>query len=59
LNEDIIIKTIELQKKYKVKLPDAVIAATELVFDLALITHDIADFKNIEGLNLIDSHSII
>ncbi|MDB4921142.1 type II toxin-antitoxin system VapC family toxin [Mucilaginibacter sp.] len=56
LNEDIVAKTIELRKKYKIKLPDAVIAATALVFNLVLITHNTIDFKNIKSLKLIDSY---
>lgn len=37
-------KTIELRKSYKIKLPDALIAATALIFDLVLITRNIEDF---------------
>jgi predicted nucleic acid-binding protein len=36
LDESIINKTIELRKKYKIKLPDAIIAATALCNDLAI-----------------------
>ena len=56
LNEDIVAKTIELRKKYKIKLPDAIIAATALVFNLVLITHNSIDFKNIKSLKLIDPY---
>ncbi len=43
-------KTIELRKIYKIKLPDAIIAATALVYNLTIITRNTSDFKNIEGL---------
>jgi predicted nucleic acid-binding protein len=56
LDEDIVAKTIELRKKYKTKLPDAIIAATALVFDLVLITHNIIDFKSIARLKFVDSY---
>jgi len=56
LNEDIVAKTIELRKKYKIKLPDAIIAATALTFNLVLITHNTVDFKNIKSLKLMDSY---
>jgi len=56
LNEDIVAKTIELRKKYKIKLPDAIIAATALVFNLVLITHNTIDFKNIKNLKMMDSY---
>lgn len=50
--------SIEIRKKYKTKLPDAIIAATALVYDLVLITRNISDFKNIQGLKIIDPHSL-
>ena len=59
LNEDIVKKTIDLRKKYKIKLPDAIIAATALVFDLILVSHNIIDFKNIKNLKLVDSYMLI
>ena len=43
-------KCIEIRRKYKTKLPDAIIAATAIVYDLELITRNISDFKNIEKL---------
>jgi predicted nucleic acid-binding protein len=49
---------IELRKKYKTKLPDAIIAATAMVYELVLITRNIPDFKNIQGLKVIDPHSV-
>lgn len=47
-------KTAELRKIYRIKLPDAIIAATALVNGFKLITRNIADFKNIPGLELIN-----
>jgi predicted nucleic acid-binding protein len=58
LDENIVQKTIELRKKYKIKLPDAIIAATALVFGLTLISHNISDFKKIYGLKWVDSYLI-
>lgn len=54
LNNLIVDKTIEIGKAYKIKLPDAIIAATALVNDRALITRNISDFKNIQGLELLN-----
>jgi predicted nucleic acid-binding protein len=54
LNEDIILKTIALRKSRSIKLPDAIIAATALVHDLTLITHNTSDFINIPSLKLLD-----
>jgi predicted nucleic acid-binding protein len=49
---------IDIRKKHKTKLPDAIIAATALVYDLVLITHNISDFKNIDGLKVIDPYRL-
>ncbi|MFP4545205.1 MAG: type II toxin-antitoxin system VapC family toxin [Candidatus Kapaibacterium sp.] len=56
LEKDIKIKTAEIRKVHKVKLPDAIIAATALVHDLILLTRNVSDFKNIDGLKLINPH---
>jgi predicted nucleic acid-binding protein len=58
INDSIIEKTIELRKTYKTKLPDAIIAATAIVYDLTLISRNTSDFKNIEGLKVIDPHKL-
>src|ERR1700744_6004967 len=52
LSDDIVIKTIEIRKKRKIKLPDAIIAATAIVFNLTLITHNVSDFQNIKNLKV-------
>lgn len=43
---------IQLKQKYKIKLPDAIIAATAIVKQLPFVTAD-ADFKVIKELDLI------
>jgi toxin FitB len=58
LTEEIILKTIALRKSRKIKIPDAIIAATALIYDLILITHNIRDFESISNLQLLDLHSI-
>lgn len=58
LSPEIVDICIEIRKKYKTKLPDAIIASTALAFDLTLITHNISDFKNIEKLPVIDSYAL-
>lgn len=56
---DVIVdKTIEVRSSYKIKLPDAVIAATALVNELILVSRNIKDFKNIQGLELIDPYGL-
>ena len=53
LEEDIILETIQIRKKYNIKLPDAIIAATCLVNNCSLITNNIKDFDKITGLHLV------
>ena len=54
LNDTVVSKTISICKSHRIKLPDAVIAATALVYDLSLITRNVIDFKNINGLKLLN-----
>lgn len=58
LTSNIVDATIEIRRKYKTKLPDSIIAATALVHNLVLISHNTADFKNIQGIQVIDPHSL-
>lgn len=52
LEEAIIQETIRLRRHYKIKLPDAIIAATCLVNDCWLITNNTKDFNKIEGIQI-------
>ena len=54
LDTEVTNKVIELRKTTKIKLPDAIIAATALVSDLVLWTHNTDDFKDIPKLRLFD-----
>jgi toxin FitB len=47
-------ESIRLRQTYNIPLADAIIAATALVEDLELITHNTADFRKIDGLLLRD-----
>src|SRR4051794_13134839 len=40
-------QSIALRKLYKIKLPDAIFAATAMVYSLALITRNTKDFESI------------
>lgn len=52
VNDDIIDQVILIRKKHKIKIPDAIIAATAVVHHLILITRNVDDFKNIDGLKI-------
>ena len=54
LDEAVINQTIELRKQHRIKLPDAIIAATAIAYDLTLITRNTGDFDKIAALKCID-----
>ena len=47
INKEIKDHTIELRKRYKLKLPDATVAATEIYLEADLITND-KEFSKVE-----------
>jgi predicted nucleic acid-binding protein len=54
LPRSVVLKAIEIRKTRKIKLPDAIIAATALVHDLTLISRNDSDFKNIQSLKYLN-----
>jgi predicted nucleic acid-binding protein len=59
LSKEVTQKAIELRRKNrKLKLGDAIIAATSVVNNLILITNNTKDFANIDGLIQVDPHKI-
>ncbi len=52
IEEKVKINTIEIRKKAKLKLPDSIIAASALTYNLPLITAD-KGFKRVDHLDLI------
>lgn len=54
LHQQLKLKTAEIRKLHKIKLPDAIIAATAIVSSMTLITRNTKDFSNIEGLKILN-----
>ena len=54
LTRDVVERTIEIRKIRKIKLPDAIIAATALVHDMTLISRNDDDFKRITHLKYLN-----
>jgi hypothetical protein len=54
VNKSIIDTTIALRKAARIQLPDAIVAATALVGNRTLVTRNVADFKNINGLRILN-----
>lgn len=54
INNTIVTNAINIRLLKTIKTPDAIIAATALAFDLTLLTRNTNDFKNIDGLNVVN-----
>ena len=54
LDDLIVDYTISICKSHRIKLPDAIIAATASVYNLTLVTRNTTDFKNIAGIQLLN-----
>jgi len=54
LTEKVEKQAILIRKTKKIKLPDAIIAATAIVYDLTLVTCNTDDFKNISDLKILN-----
>lgn len=54
LEHDIAEKAIDIKLAKKIKLADAVIAATAILHNMKLVTRNIDDFKTVEGIEVIN-----
>lgn len=54
LEQPVKLKTAEIRKAHHIKLPDAIIAATAIIYDLHLLSRNVADFKKINDLKIIN-----
>jgi toxin FitB len=58
LSEDIVEETINLKNSKRIKLPDAVIAATCLVHGHTIVTRNTKDFSGIKNLKIYNPFNI-
>ncbi len=58
LSDEVAETTIDLRKKFKIKLPDAIVAATAIAYNLTLITRNTSDFQKISDITCLDPHQI-
>ncbi len=54
LTDAIVDTTIQIRRQRKIKLPDAVIAATAITYDWVLLTRNEKDFERIRGISLVN-----
>lgn len=58
LDDEIVNSTIDIRRANKIKLPDAIIAASALVNELILVTRNTKDFDKIQGMKIINPHDL-
>jgi predicted nucleic acid-binding protein len=58
LTDEMVDETIAIRKIHKIKLPDAIIAATAKTKNLTLITRNETDFDSVSGLTIINPWKI-
>ena len=58
LTNEICELTILLRKSVKIKIPDAIIAATAIIHNLTLISRNLKDFKDLPDLIIKDPYTL-
>jgi predicted nucleic acid-binding protein len=58
VSENIIQNCVAIRRSGKIKLPDAIIAATALSLDYTIITNNTKDFDNIDGLKVLNPYKL-
>ena len=54
LSDEIIEATIQIRKRGKISTPDAIIAATAVIYELSLLTRNEKDFRGIKELKILN-----
>ena len=54
IQEVVVQKVIALRQTRRMKLPDAIIAATAILHDCVLVTRNISDFSGLPGLAILN-----
>jgi predicted nucleic acid-binding protein len=58
VNAAIIERAIEIRRSVRIKTPDAIIAATALIYRASLVTRNVHDFSVVAGLTVVDPSSL-
>jgi predicted nucleic acid-binding protein len=58
INQEVVLKCAQLRQKRKIHTPDAIIAATAIVYGYTLITNNEKDFLNIKHLKVLNPYKI-
>ncbi len=52
--DSVVMKVIEMRQSRRMKLPDAIIAATALLFDCKVVTRNVSDFAGLDRLEVLN-----
>ncbi len=58
MEEQVVQKTIEIRRTVRIKLPDAIIAASALVHSLTLVTRNLRDFSRVPSLSIVSPFAV-
>jgi predicted nucleic acid-binding protein len=56
ISPEVVLQCVTIRRGKKIKTPDAIIAATALVYGYTLITGNERDFSKIKGLKVLNPH---
>jgi len=54
IDDAVIERAIEIRRSVRIKIPDALVAATALIYEANLLTRNTGDFKNVPDLSVLD-----
>ena len=55
----VVAQAVQVRQQNRIKLPDAIVAATALAHNLVLVSRNTSDFANIPGLVVVNPHNIM
>jgi predicted nucleic acid-binding protein len=58
LSNEVVEQTIKIRKSYKIKIADAIIAATAITHNLTLLSGNTKDFIVVNGVKIIDPYTL-
>lgn len=54
ISSTVIERAIEIRKATRIKIPDALIAATALIYEAQLVTRNANDFRSVTGIQVVN-----
>ena len=54
IDDGVIERAVEIRKSVRIKIPDALVVVTALIYGAILITRNADDFKNVPGISVLD-----